>query len=85
MVLCLVLATNLIKAVKTNPDCVVQFVCYFCNLVCVKANFWSFLLQLPKPSTVCADDCDCIEGYNDPRGNGQVLSEMGSNIIFRWP
>ncbi|KAK5933022.1 hypothetical protein CgunFtcFv8_004680 [Champsocephalus gunnari] len=25
---------------------------------------------LPDHSTVCVDDCDCIEGLNDPRGSG---------------
>ncbi|CAG5919695.1 unnamed protein product [Menidia menidia] len=25
---------------------------------------------LPNPSTTCKDDCDCVEGLNDPRGNG---------------
>ncbi|KAE8291655.1 P2X purinoceptor 4 [Larimichthys crocea] len=26
--------------------------------------------KLPNPSTVCQDDCDCVEGYSNPRGNG---------------
>ncbi|XP_029296566.1 P2X purinoceptor 4b [Cottoperca gobio] len=26
--------------------------------------------ELPNPSTTCVDDCDCIEGLSDPRGNG---------------
>ncbi|KAI9534300.1 hypothetical protein NQZ68_014708 [Dissostichus eleginoides] len=25
---------------------------------------------IPDHSTVCVDDCDCIEGLNDPRGSG---------------
>ncbi|KAG7239963.1 hypothetical protein INR49_028125 [Caranx melampygus] len=24
----------------------------------------------PTPSTTCVDDCDCTEGYSDPRGSG---------------
>ncbi|XP_071378139.1 P2X purinoceptor 4b [Centroberyx affinis] len=26
--------------------------------------------ELPNPSTICIDDCDCIEGHSDPRSNG---------------
>uniref|UniRef100_A0A3Q3N4Q0 P2X purinoceptor n=1 Tax=Mastacembelus armatus TaxID=205130 RepID=A0A3Q3N4Q0_9TELE len=26
--------------------------------------------QLPSPSTTCVDDCDCTEGYSNPRGSG---------------
>ncbi|KAF6716971.1 P2X purinoceptor 4 [Oryzias melastigma] len=40
------------------------------NLVVTPEQTQSHCPELPKPSTVCADDCDCVEGYNDPRGNG---------------
>ncbi|KAM3867668.1 P2X purinoceptor 4b [Diretmus argenteus] len=26
--------------------------------------------ELPNPSVICTDDCDCTEGQSDPRGNG---------------
>uniref|UniRef100_A0A671XM79 P2X purinoceptor n=1 Tax=Sparus aurata TaxID=8175 RepID=A0A671XM79_SPAAU len=35
-------------------------------------------LNLPNPSTSCVDDCDCIEGYSDPRGNG-ILTGLCEN------
>uniref|UniRef100_A0A3Q3X3H1 P2X purinoceptor n=1 Tax=Mola mola TaxID=94237 RepID=A0A3Q3X3H1_MOLML len=28
--------------------------------------------EFPNPSTTCVDDCDCIEGYNNPRGHGRL-------------
>ncbi|MEQ2200874.1 hypothetical protein XENOCAPTIV_004272 [Xenoophorus captivus] len=40
------------------------------NLVMTPGQTQSRCAELPNPSTTCADDCDCIEGYNDPRGNG---------------
>uniref|UniRef100_A0A8C7ZUD6 P2X purinoceptor n=1 Tax=Oryzias sinensis TaxID=183150 RepID=A0A8C7ZUD6_9TELE len=40
------------------------------NLVVTPEQTQSHCPELPNPSTVCKDDCDCIEGYNDPRRNG---------------
>ncbi|KAM7018312.1 P2X purinoceptor 4a-like [Tautogolabrus adspersus] len=40
------------------------------NMVITPNQTQSRCLELPSPSSTCVDDCDCIEGYNDPRGNG---------------
>uniref|UniRef100_A0A3Q3E3S7 P2X purinoceptor n=1 Tax=Labrus bergylta TaxID=56723 RepID=A0A3Q3E3S7_9LABR len=40
------------------------------NMVITPHQTQSRCLELPGPSATCVDDCDCIEGYNDPRGNG---------------
>ncbi|XP_047236651.1 P2X purinoceptor 4b isoform X2 [Girardinichthys multiradiatus] len=40
------------------------------NLVMTPGQTQSRCAELPNPSTTCVDDCDCIEGYNDPLGNG---------------
>uniref|UniRef100_A0A3Q3A417 P2X purinoceptor n=1 Tax=Kryptolebias marmoratus TaxID=37003 RepID=A0A3Q3A417_KRYMA len=40
------------------------------NMVDTREQTQSRCPELPNPSTTCADDCDYIEGYNDPRGNG---------------
>ncbi|KAM4577800.1 P2X purinoceptor 4a-like [Fundulus diaphanus] len=40
------------------------------NLVMTPGQTQSRCAELPKSSTTCVDDCDCIEGYDDPRGNG---------------
>ncbi|XP_040050877.2 P2X purinoceptor 4a isoform X2 [Gasterosteus aculeatus] len=40
------------------------------NMVITPLQTQSRCPEIPNPSTTCVDDCDCIEGYNDPRGNG---------------
>ncbi|CAJ1068334.1 LOW QUALITY PROTEIN: P2X purinoceptor 4-like [Xyrichtys novacula] len=40
------------------------------NMVITPHQTQSRCPELPSPSTTCVDDCDCIEGYNNPRGNG---------------
>ncbi|XP_054466103.1 P2X purinoceptor 4b [Anoplopoma fimbria] len=40
------------------------------NMVLTPLQSQSRCPELPNPSSTCADDCDCIEGYTDPRGNG---------------
>ncbi|XP_027888808.1 P2X purinoceptor 4b [Xiphophorus couchianus] len=40
------------------------------NMVMTPGQTQSRCPELPTPSTTCVDDCDCVEGYNDPRGNG---------------
>ncbi|KAM4746695.1 P2X purinoceptor 4b [Anableps anableps] len=40
------------------------------NVVMTPGQTQSRCAELPNPSTTCVDDCDCVEGYNDPRGNG---------------
>ncbi|XP_032433600.1 P2X purinoceptor 4b [Xiphophorus hellerii] len=40
------------------------------NMVMTPGQTQSRCAELPTPSTTCVDDCDCVEGYNDPRGNG---------------
>uniref|UniRef100_UPI0037E8CDFE P2X purinoceptor 4b n=1 Tax=Semicossyphus pulcher TaxID=241346 RepID=UPI0037E8CDFE len=40
------------------------------NMVATPDQTQSRCLEHPGPSTTCMDDCDCIEGYSDPRGNG---------------
>ncbi|XP_010738530.2 P2X purinoceptor 4b [Larimichthys crocea] len=40
------------------------------NLVVTPDQTQSRCPELPNPSTVCQDDCDCVEGYSNPRGNG---------------
>ncbi|XP_034728238.1 P2X purinoceptor 4b [Etheostoma cragini] len=40
------------------------------NVVVTPGQTQSRCPELPNPSTACVDDCDCMEGYTDPRGNG---------------
>ncbi|AWP06605.1 P2X purinoceptor [Scophthalmus maximus] len=40
------------------------------NMVITPKQTQSRCPELPSPSTTCVDDCDCIEGHNDPRGSG---------------
>ncbi|XP_061585821.1 P2X purinoceptor 4-like isoform X2 [Cololabis saira] len=40
------------------------------NLVVTPGQTQSRCPELPNPSSICVDDCDCIQGLNDPRGNG---------------
>ncbi|XP_070690196.1 P2X purinoceptor 4b [Pempheris klunzingeri] len=40
------------------------------NMVVTPRQTQSRCPELPNPSTTCVDDCDCIEGHGDPRGNG---------------
>ncbi|XP_074527039.1 P2X purinoceptor 4a-like [Halichoeres trimaculatus] len=40
------------------------------NMVITPHQTQARCAELPGPSTTCVDDCDCIEGYSDPRGNG---------------
>ncbi|XP_068576864.1 P2X purinoceptor 4b [Cebidichthys violaceus] len=40
------------------------------NMVITPLQTQSRCPELPDPSSTCVDDCDCIEGYSDPRGNG---------------
>ncbi|XP_013877841.1 P2X purinoceptor 4b [Austrofundulus limnaeus] len=40
------------------------------NLVETPDQTQSRCPEFPTPSTICVDDCDCIVGHNDPRGNG---------------
>ncbi|XP_039659787.1 P2X purinoceptor 4-like isoform X1 [Perca fluviatilis] len=40
------------------------------NMVVTPNQTQSRCPELPNPSTTCVDDCDCIEGHSDPRGNG---------------
>ncbi|XP_074493282.1 P2X purinoceptor 4b [Sebastes fasciatus] len=40
------------------------------NVVFTPGQTQSRCPELPNPSTTCVDDCDCIEGHSDPRGNG---------------
>uniref|UniRef100_A0A3Q1FWS7 P2X purinoceptor n=1 Tax=Acanthochromis polyacanthus TaxID=80966 RepID=A0A3Q1FWS7_9TELE len=40
------------------------------NMVVTPEQTQSRCPELPNPSTTCVDDCDCIEGHSDPRGNG---------------
>ncbi|XP_040011781.1 P2X purinoceptor 4b [Xiphias gladius] len=40
------------------------------NMVVTPKQTQSRCPELPSPSTTCVDDCDCIEGHNDPRGSG---------------
>ncbi|XP_039659788.1 P2X purinoceptor 4-like isoform X2 [Perca fluviatilis] len=47
----------------------------FTNTSDMDPRFWDVAdyvipSKLPNPSTTCVDDCDCIEGHSDPRGNG---------------
>ncbi|KAA8592928.1 hypothetical protein FQN60_018383 [Etheostoma spectabile] len=40
------------------------------NMVVTPGQTQSRCPELPNPSTTCVDDCDCMEGHSDPRGNG---------------
>ncbi|XP_059193823.1 P2X purinoceptor 4b [Centropristis striata] len=40
------------------------------NMVVTPRQTQSRCSELPNPSTSCVDDCDCVEGLSDPRGNG---------------
>ncbi|XP_029366676.1 P2X purinoceptor 4b [Echeneis naucrates] len=40
------------------------------NMVVTPEQTQSRCAELPSPSTTCTDDCDCREGYSDPRGSG---------------
>uniref|UniRef100_A0A8C6UUG9 P2X purinoceptor n=1 Tax=Neogobius melanostomus TaxID=47308 RepID=A0A8C6UUG9_9GOBI len=40
------------------------------NMIVTPDQIQSRCAEPPSPSTVCVDDCDCIEGLNDPRRNG---------------
>ncbi|KAM6930695.1 P2X purinoceptor 4b [Xenentodon cancila] len=40
------------------------------NVIVTPGQTQSRCPELPNPSTICVDDCDCIEGHNDPWGNG---------------
>uniref|UniRef100_A0A8C9ZNB4 P2X purinoceptor n=1 Tax=Sander lucioperca TaxID=283035 RepID=A0A8C9ZNB4_SANLU len=40
------------------------------NMVVTPNQTQSRCPEVPNPSTTCMDDCDCIEGHSDPRGNG---------------
>ncbi|XP_068422616.1 P2X purinoceptor 4b [Clinocottus analis] len=40
------------------------------NMVITPIQTQSRCPELPNPSSICVDDCDCIEGQSDPRGNG---------------
>ncbi|XP_031705448.1 P2X purinoceptor 4b [Anarrhichthys ocellatus] len=40
------------------------------NMVITPHQTQSRCPELPNPSSTCVDDCNCIEGYSDPRGNG---------------
>ncbi|XP_075960809.1 P2X purinoceptor 4b [Anarhichas minor] len=40
------------------------------NMVITPHQTQSRCPELPNLSSTCVDDCDCIEGYSDPRGNG---------------
>ncbi|XP_067458609.1 P2X purinoceptor 4b [Thunnus thynnus] len=40
------------------------------NMVVTPKQTQTHCPQLPTPSTTCVDDCDCIVGHADPRGNG---------------
>ncbi|XP_014863564.1 PREDICTED: P2X purinoceptor 4-like isoform X1 [Poecilia mexicana] len=53
------------------------------NVVMTPGQTQSRCAELPNPSTICVDDCDCVEGYNDPRGNGirTGLCENYSSIV----
>ncbi|XP_008415454.1 P2X purinoceptor 4b isoform X2 [Poecilia reticulata] len=53
------------------------------NVVMTPGQTQSRCAELPNPSTTCEDDCDCVEGYNDPRGNGirTGLCENYSSIV----
>ncbi|PWA18455.1 hypothetical protein CCH79_00009890, partial [Gambusia affinis] len=46
------------------------------NMVMTPGQTQSRCAELPSPSTTCVDDCDCVEGYNDPRGNGTPQSQI---------
>uniref|UniRef100_A0A8C4ECX5 P2X purinoceptor n=1 Tax=Dicentrarchus labrax TaxID=13489 RepID=A0A8C4ECX5_DICLA len=48
------------------------------NMVVTPLQTQSRCPELPNPSTTCVDDCDCIEGYSDPRGNG-ILTGLCEN------
>uniref|UniRef100_A0A3Q0RYE3 P2X purinoceptor n=1 Tax=Amphilophus citrinellus TaxID=61819 RepID=A0A3Q0RYE3_AMPCI len=40
------------------------------NMVVTPKQVQSRCPELPSPSSICVDDCDCVEGRSDPRGNG---------------
>lgn len=40
------------------------------NIIITPRQSQSVCPELPSSSTICTDDCDCTEGFNDPRGNG---------------
>ncbi|XP_037338708.2 P2X purinoceptor 4-like [Pungitius pungitius] len=40
------------------------------NMVITPLQTQSRCPEIPDPSSTCVDDGDCIEGYNNPRGNG---------------
>ncbi|XP_037536540.1 P2X purinoceptor 4-like [Nematolebias whitei] len=40
------------------------------NLVETPEQTQSRCPELPNPSTICVDDCDCTAGFSDPQGNG---------------
>ncbi|XP_062273064.1 P2X purinoceptor 4b [Scomber scombrus] len=40
------------------------------NMVITPNQIQSHCPELPNPSTICKDDCDCTVGYADPRRNG---------------
>ncbi|KAM9391527.1 P2X purinoceptor 4b [Pholidichthys leucotaenia] len=40
------------------------------NMVITPNQIQSHCPELPNPSTICEDDCNCTPGHNDPRGNG---------------
>uniref|UniRef100_A0A669DVI5 P2X purinoceptor n=1 Tax=Oreochromis niloticus TaxID=8128 RepID=A0A669DVI5_ORENI len=40
------------------------------NMVVTPKQVQSRCPELPSPSTICVDDCNCVEGHSDPRGNG---------------
>uniref|UniRef100_A0A3P8RSR3 Purinergic receptor P2X, ligand-gated ion channel, 4b n=1 Tax=Amphiprion percula TaxID=161767 RepID=A0A3P8RSR3_AMPPE len=52
------------------------------NMVVTPEQTQSRCPELPNPSTTCVDDCDCIEGHSDPRGNIQTgLCENYSTTV----
>ncbi|KAJ0067815.1 hypothetical protein NL108_011041, partial [Boleophthalmus pectinirostris] len=40
------------------------------NMIVTPDQIQSRCPEPPSPSSVCVDDCDCIEGLNHPKGNG---------------
>ncbi|XP_028270215.1 P2X purinoceptor 4-like [Parambassis ranga] len=40
------------------------------NMVVTPGQIQSRCPELPNLSKLCVDDCDCMEGYSDPRGSG---------------
>uniref|UniRef100_A0A3B4Y4E3 Purinergic receptor P2X, ligand-gated ion channel, 4b n=1 Tax=Seriola lalandi dorsalis TaxID=1841481 RepID=A0A3B4Y4E3_SERLL len=40
------------------------------NMVVTPEQTQTRCAELPSPSAICTDDCDCTDGHSDPRGNG---------------